>query len=466
MGVLQVGYTDVDITPPIGAAMAGYAARDRPSEGIEIPLSAQAVVLSDGDSHAALVHCDLIAIGQELTQNVREKVTEATDVPGEAVILSASHTHWGPEVRPAGYLPERLRACVRDEYIEELARALTGAVVEARGNLRPARAGWGVGWAGPISYNRRPVKADGQVDGECFRLDPEQAQALSAAGAALRRAWPRGGWGGPRLSPPVEEVRGLHAGVTDPEVPVLRVEGEDGQPMVCLVNFACHPVCGGEEFYWISPDYPHFAREAFRGIVGAPLCFSLGCAGDQVPAWRGGDSRQRVGHSVGAAAAAAWHQIQECHEQVRVGAARMDVTLAVKDLPAVEEARLALANHPDPEGPSAASLRNQLALAERYGDKGGIATEVCALRVGDWAAVGLPGEILAEIGLQIKQRSPFRVTSVISLANHSVGYVSTARAHEEGGYEPAWSAPGPGAERQLVDAGLELLNALMGKARP
>jgi len=232
--------------------------------------------------------------------------------------------------------------------------------------------------------------------------------------------------------------------------------------MLCMVNFACHPVCGGEQFYWNSPDYPHFARQAFSQTIGAPLCFSLGCAGDQVPAWRGGDSRQRVGHSLGAAAVTAWHQIQECRGDVRVGFARLDVTLPLKEIPSVDEARAALANHPDPNGPGAASLRNQLSLAEKYDGKEGIETEVCALRVGEWAAVGLPGEILTEIGLQIKQRSPFAVTAVISLANHSVGYVSTARAHEEGGYEPTWSAPGPGAERVLVDAGLELLERLRG----
>lgn len=462
MAALQVGYAAVDITPPVGAAMAGYGARDRPSERVELPLSAQAVVLSDGESHPALVHCDLIAIGHDLARHVRELVEQATDIPGEAVLLSASHTHWGPEVRPAGYLPENLKACVWDSYIEQLAQTIAGAVVAARASLRPARAGWGIGWAGQISYNRRPVGEDGMVDGNCFRLEPAEARAASAAGAKLRRKWPRGGWGGPRLSGPLAEVRGLRAGVTDPQVPILRVEDEDGGPLLCLANFACHPVCGGEDFYAIAPDYPYYARQAFSGVVGAPLCFSLGCAGDQVPAWRGGDSRQRVGQTLGAAAAATWHQVQECRADVPVAAARMDVTLPIKDVPPLEEARAALAAHPDPDGPGAAGLRNQVSMAERYGERGGIETEVCALRVGDWAAVGLPGEILTEIGLQIKQRSPFETTAVISLANHSVGYVSTARGHEEGGYEPTWSAPGPGAERELVDAGLGLLAAVAG----
>jgi neutral ceramidase len=74
--------------------------------------------------------------------------------------------------------------------------------------------------------------------------------------------------------------------------------------------------------------------------------------------------------------------------------------------------------------------------------------------------VALPGEVLVEIGLQIKQRSPFPVTLVVSLANGCVGYLPTDNACREGGYEPTWSPVGPGTERVLVETAVALLEEL------
>ena len=61
--------------------------------------------------------------------------------------------------------------------------------------------------------------------------------------------------------------------------------------------------------------------------------------------------------------------------------------------------------------------RQRYKRALEVADRKGAAREVWAARVGEMAFVGLPGEILVEIGMQIKQRSPFPVTSVISMAN-------------------------------------------------
>ena len=74
--------------------------------------------------------------------------------------------------------------------------------------------------------------------------------------------------------------------------------------------------------------------------------------------------------------------------------------------------------------------------------------------------MALGGEVLVEIGMQIKQRSPFPVTMVVSLGNGCVGYLSTDNAMREGGYEPTWSPVGPGTERVLVDTAVALLEEL------
>ena len=465
MAHLRVGLAAADITPPIGVAMAGYGARDQPAQTIETPLTAQALVIEGAGGAVALAFTDLIGVSPPIVAGVREQVAAETGIPADAVMLCGSHTHWGPEVRRESYLTPDLQARVLPEYLDCLTRTLAGAVIAAWRGLAPACVGWGIGEADGISFNRRPVTVEGQVAMN-LALPPEQASVASATGRAMRRQWRKGGYGGPRLSRPLDGLEGIRAGVTDPELPLLKITSEGGAPLAAVITFACHPVVGGEgNFYAISPDYPHEARRAFEGVVGAPLMFSLGCAGDQVPAWRGGDARVRVGRSLGAAAAHAWHQVEDCAEDAHVAAVRREVGLALKGLPTVAEAQAALDACEDPAGPGAAFQRQTLNLARRYEGKDAIATEMWAARVGDWAAVGLPGEVLTEIGLQIKQRSPFPVTTVISLCNDAIGYISTARAHREGGYEPTWSAPGPQAEEQVVETALEMLAELRGERR-
>ena len=81
--------------------------------------------------------------------------------------------------------------------------------------------------------------------------------------------------------------------------------------------------------------------------------------------------------------------------------------------------------------------------------------KVAAVRLGPVGFVGLPGEMFAEIGLQIKKRSPFETTVTVELANDWVGYVPTERAFEEGGYETELARSSkltPQAEGMFVEA--------------
>jgi hypothetical protein len=66
--------------------------------------------------------------------------------------------------------------------------------------------------------------------------------------------------------------------------------------------------------------------------------------------------------------------------------------------------------------------------------------EIGVIRIGNAALVTLPGELFAEIGLNIKARSPFRTTIISELTNGSFCYIPTAAAYDRGGYETEFSA--------------------------
>ena len=61
--------------------------------------------------------------------------------------------------------------------------------------------------------------------------------------------------------------------------------------------------------------------------------------------------------------------------------------------------------------------------------------EIAVLSLGDAAIVTNPAELFCELGLEIREHSPFDVTLVSALTNGACGYVPTKRAFEHGGYE-------------------------------
>ncbi|MFW6155840.1 MAG: hypothetical protein ACOC7J_00860, partial [Armatimonadota bacterium] len=71
--------------------------------------------------------------------------------------------------------------------------------------------------------------------------------------------------------------------------------------------------------------------------------------------------------------------------------------------------------------------------------------------------VGLPGEVLCEFELQIRQQSPFANTAVIELSLDSPGYLPTDASIEEGGYESGWSPFGRGTEAATVEGAVAAL---------
>jgi neutral ceramidase len=75
----------------------------------------------------------------------------------------------------------------------------------------------------------------------------------------------------------------------------------------------------------------------------------------------------------------------------------------------------------------------------------------------DTALVGLPCEIFVELGLSIKQQSPFKNTIVMSICNDRPSYVPTKKAFTEGSYEINNARVKPGVGEMLVETAVKLL---------
>jgi len=150
------GTSQVDITPPLGGYLQGHFV-PRQSIGIHDPLLATALVVSDGETEVAMVDCDLIAMDLGVANNARELIAADTGIPGDNVIVWATHTHAGP-IMSAGARDPR-----DDEYMEILARKIAGSVKMARERMVESEIHVAVGREEGIAFNRRYRMRDGST---------------------------------------------------------------------------------------------------------------------------------------------------------------------------------------------------------------------------------------------------------------------------------------------------------------
>jgi len=98
------------------------------------------------------------------------------------------------------------------------------------------------------------------------------------------------------------------------------------------------------------------------------------------------------------------------------------------------------------------------AMADKRGKT--FETVLHVIRLGEVAIMGIPGEMFARLGLDIRRRSPFRNTIVVGLANDEIGYIPDRKGLVDDGYQ-TWfcghSQLEPGVGEAMVEAALAML---------
>ena len=427
---LKGGCAKVNITPPLGILLIG--SKGQPSDDILDELYAKAMVLNDGRNTLAIVSADLLYTPlEEITNPVREIIKEKTGIPEENVLVCATHTHSGPEVFARSKVPSkgRMRACEIDEsYLQTLIRKVASSVLIAHKNMQEVRIGAAKGEIPEILYNRRPRSADGSV---------KMAFTLPAEVAATKkiRTGPEGGMKVTFAFP--DDETGLDFGPIDAEVCVLRVEDMNGEIVGSVVNFGCHPVCIYPYLSTtISADYPAYATRVVEQMEGGICLFTLGLAGNTVPVRRGVKPRQQIGKALGGEAMRRL-QFVTTTGNVTLKALKREIKFPTKKAPSPDE------------------------TADDNKTIDYVTTEIQVLRLGDIYILGLPGEILVEVGLEIKKRAGLKNLFIVTLSNDTIGYVCHSRAYEEGGYEPGSGTNlAKGAGEIMIKEALDIINQM------
>jgi len=423
---LRVGRAAVKITPPPGVPMAGYY-RIRLNEGVHDDLYAKALVLEKDGSKAALVALDLVGLPRPLVEAARQRIEKTTGIRGDRIMISATHTHTGPE------MGARQRNVAVD-YHEALPDRIAEAVRLADASLAAARVHAGVGREHNLSFIRRFHMKGGKV-----------------------------GWNPGKLNPNIIAP----TGAIDPDVPVVYFDGPDSKPLATYVNFANHlDTVGGLEY---SADYPYTLAKILSEVRGPDMLtvFTIGTAGNinhvDVKTSRpqkGHDEAARIGTILAGTVLKTFRHLQTLDPgPVRARSEIVKVPLAPIQPGDVEKARKVVAAYGTP---AAGPFYDQvyafkvLDIEARQGQP--LDAEVQVITLGNQIAwVGLPGEIFVELGKAIKVLSPFPYTIIAELANGSIGYVPDRKAYPEGAYEVINTRCAQGGGERMVEAAVRLL---------
>lgn len=421
---MWAGFAEADITPELGVELCGYGYYlERKAESVADPLYARAVVVERDGSTLVLIACDLVGLGWETVERVKQYLQLHRALAPSQVMLCSTHTHSGPATASIIGCGE-----IDQEYVAALPEKIIWAVDAAFHDMKPVTA----------AYH--------------FIRDFE--------GIGFNRAFGDEG--------PVDStIRGL----------ALRREGAS---TVVLVNYACHPVTLGSASTAISADYPgQVVGELKRH--GYDAMFLTGFAGDIDPlcnrtSWGSGNITTmreyglRIATAVlaGLSAAIPLSTFELGFEEEAIELPLQVVTL---DFLAEEldRAKASLSSNP---GYSRVILVWTLELLKQT-QKGALpeteAHPVQVLRIGDVVIVGFPGEPFTELGLKIKAAFPNLNVMTVGYANAVMRYIPTAEDIRHKGYAGYSSCRiyrrlplQPGAGEKLAEATLGVIRRTVG----
>jgi hypothetical protein len=429
----QAGVASAVITPEQPMWMAGYAARKKPSEGKVHDLRAKVLALQDAhDTRLVIVTVDLLGIPRSSRDWLQKQTHERYDLPPEGLLLSASHTHCGPVVRETKYSiygntfyglsQEQVQQSRR--YVEALQQKLLQLVGQAIEGLAPARLSYSHARAG-FAMNRRLKTQHG------YRIRPNPD------------------------------------GPVDHDVPVIRIDGPDGELQAVVFGYACHNTT--LSFYKFCGDYAGFAQQYVEQYhPKATALFVAGCGGDQNPYPRGKE-----------------RGLEYCMEHGRALANAVEAALVSQPRPIRGPLRAALdtVTLEFAEPPSREQLEQQAQSSNKYERRhakvllsemeqtGKIRTTypylVQVVQCGDdLTMIALAGEVVVDYSLRLKAELPGPPLWVAAYCNDVFGYIPSVRVLQEGGYEAGGAMryttlPGPFApsvEKRIIDKVHELVD--------
>ncbi|MBQ2684126.1 MAG: hypothetical protein IJG02_09655 [Thermoguttaceae bacterium] len=217
---LLVGAAGEEILPDHPVMMGGFASRSRPHEGVRSPLFTRALYLAHGGKQLLWTVSDLVGIEPEDIPFLERVLSEATGVPADCIVISATHTHSSP-------LSANDCGKKDDDYFDHLfVPRLKQAALRAVQSAEPCTMTIAEGRC-DLAHDRRNAPVAG--DGAAPSADPSRA-------------------------------------VADTRVPAVGFKRPDGSFKAVLLLYAMHPTSWSDQL--LGAEWPGAAAEAIRQTFG------------------------------------------------------------------------------------------------------------------------------------------------------------------------------------------------------
>lgn len=455
--IFRAGAYAQNINPQTFPMSSNGNMSDKLATKITDDLHARCLVLDDGKTKLAIVVVDSCMIMRREFDEAKRMATEATGIPTDKILISATHTHTG--VTAAGVFQSEPDPA----YLPYLSAQIAKGIKAAHDSLQPAEIGFGVGQNDRQVFNRRWYLKPGTMPVNPFGTTVDQVKMNPG-----------------RANPNLVK----QAGPIDPDVSIVSVRTAGGRPLALLANYSLHYVGGREAF---SADYfGEFAkrigellradgagadtklegskRPTFVGIMSNGTSGDINNVDFRKPGARQapGEQLKIVADDVAQTALEVYKKIEH-KKWLPLAMAEREIELGVRipskeDL-ATAEAALAKAG-PGPYKAISDIYARETTLLAKYEPT--VKVKLQAIRLGDLAITSTPCETFVEIGLALKKAHRSGPLFTIELANGYNGYLPTPEQMDLGGYE-TWRARSSYLERDAATKITATLVELLGE---
>ncbi len=424
-GNLRVATFDVDATPPVG----NYLAYDPTINSWDMGLRAKGIVILGKGQPVVLCVVDWIGISNDSQDAFKSVLAEAAGTVPERVAVHTIHVHDAPisDFGAEKLLKEAGRESLSYEgsYQREIIRQLGLAVKNALEKSQPVtHIGLGQAPVYEVASNRRILGPDGKV--KAMRHEGRRNPVLQA----------------------------LPEGVIDPMVSLVSFWNED-KPVAVLSYYATHP----QSYYRTgvaNPDFVGVARFMRQLAVPEALHVHFNGAGGNISSGKYNDGAKEWRGIMAERLADGMKRAWESSKKEPVTADDMDwnfIPVALPPSPLVEGIQSEIKTQ------TVQYLTNNLfktVWLKRF--QAGQKININCLSLGRARILFMPGELFVEYQLAAKKMRPDLFVAMAAYGDYATGYICTAKAYEEGGYEAGIaSAVTPAAEAIVMDAMQKLL---------
>lgn len=400
--MLEVGIAAAEITPEKPQYMCGYVMRTEKSKGIDEDLTVTALTLKVDGQMLILISGEIAIIDEEMTQAVRNALSQKYGIPEKMISVCATHTHSAPVINTAIDGEEKFDKEYRQYVISQMVKA----VGESIANIHTAN---------------KTVYRYGKIEGVY----------------------------GKRSDKSVDGDKWVH---------IVDFKNNDVL-LASMVNFSCHGTVLGPDNYILSADLPGEIRRAFKEKYNALPIVLNGNSGDM------GNRQFRLGNDLKElkrVGVEVFRQISAFNEEKEINIESLifeEVNQEIRykiDKKKLNSqiAQIELKLEKEEDYDKRKLLKSEQAfLNERLlRDKLDVNIDIKSLiyKLGDLAIVTIPGELFSELGLKLKNDSKYKPTLILGYANNfNAGYLVSERDYGDG-YESITTEIPKGKPEELI----------------